>query len=42
METSVTVDGDEFEVAKEFVYLGSLITSDNNYKQGNSEAHHHR
>lgn len=33
MGTSVTVDGDEFEVVKEFVYLGSLITS---------EGHHHR
>ena len=27
---SVTIDGDEFEVVEEFVYLGSLVTSDNN------------
>ena len=26
---SVTIDGDEFEVVEEFVYLGSLVTSDN-------------
>ena len=25
----VTIDGDEFEVVEEFVYLGSLVTSDN-------------
>ena len=27
---SVTMDGDEFEVVEEFVYLGSLVTSDDN------------
>ena len=27
---SVIIDGDEFEVVDEFVYLGSLVTSDNN------------
>lgn len=26
-----TIDGDEFEVVQEFVYLGSLVTSDNDY-----------
>ena len=25
----VTIDGDEFEVVQEFVYLGSMITADN-------------
>ena len=24
-----TIDGDEFEVVQEFVYLGSMITADN-------------
>src|SRR5450830_141447 len=27
--SSVTIDGDEFEVVDEFVYLGSLVTADN-------------
>ena len=30
MGSSITDDGDEFEVAEEFVYLGSLVTADNN------------
>ena len=28
--SSITIDGDEFEVVDEFVYLGSLVT----YKEG--------
>ncbi|XP_058449405.1 uncharacterized protein LOC131429348 [Malaya genurostris] len=28
--SSVTIDGDTFEVVEEFVYLGSLLTADNN------------
>lgn len=28
--SSVVIDGDEFEVVEEFVYLGSLVTADNN------------
>ena len=28
--SSVTIDGDTFEVVDEFVYLGSLLTADNN------------
>ncbi|EDS44648.1 conserved hypothetical protein [Culex quinquefasciatus] len=39
---SVTIDGDEFEVVEEFVYLGSLVTSGQQLQQRNSEAHHHR
>ncbi|XP_052565867.1 uncharacterized protein LOC120419986 [Culex pipiens pallens] len=31
---SVTIDGDEFEIVEEFVYLGSLVTSDNNRSRG--------
>ena len=27
--SSITIDGDEFEVVDEFVYLGSLVTADN-------------
>ncbi|XP_065081445.1 uncharacterized protein LOC135704008 [Ochlerotatus camptorhynchus] len=30
IDRSVTIDGDEFEVVDEFVYLGSLVTSNNN------------
>jgi hypothetical protein len=30
LASSVTIDGDELEVVDEFVYLGSLVTSDNN------------
>uniref|UniRef100_A0A023EI93 Putative line l1 all n=1 Tax=Aedes albopictus TaxID=7160 RepID=A0A023EI93_AEDAL len=28
--SNVTIDGDTFEVVEEFVYLGSLLTADNN------------
>ena len=27
--SKVTIDGDEFEVVQEFVYLGSMTTADN-------------
>ena len=27
--SSITIDGDEFEVVDEFIYLGSLVTADN-------------
>ncbi|XP_058456430.1 uncharacterized protein LOC131433842 [Malaya genurostris] len=38
LESNVMIDGDTFEVVEEFVYLGSLLTADNNMKK-NTKTH---